>query len=100
MSEKRQVEISGSDLQTTAQKLEQFGRTLGPNEQVVVDWLLQRAASAPVDSPDGDVKGYLFSPTTGLQPQSFNQRFTQALGYGPGIARPGDLNAVKISVSI
>lgn len=100
MTESREVTITGSELVSAARKLEKFGREqMTPNEQIVLDWLVQRAASAPVDDPEGNVKAYLsaaqLSPT---RSEGFSRRFTQALGYGPGITHPGDLAAVRIII--
>jgi hypothetical protein len=39
-------EISGSDIESVAQKLLQLHQTLSPNEQQVLDWLMSRAAQA------------------------------------------------------
>jgi hypothetical protein len=99
MAEKREVTLSGADIDSTARKLGEFGKSLDPNEQVVVDWLLERAASAPPNDPGGDVKGFLYQPGGSASQQAFTPRLNQALGVG-GVARPGDLAAVKITVSI
>jgi hypothetical protein len=100
--EKREVTIQSRDLASAAEKLEKFGREhLSHTEQMVVDWLLQRAASAPVDDPQGDVRAYLSAPHGRPgQHAAFAQRFTQALGYGPGITNPGDLRAVRIEIEL
>jgi len=97
-----EVTITGKELASAASKLEKFGQEqLTQNEQMVLDWLLQRASSAPVDSPDGDVKAYLSAAhCSPARAQQFSRRFTQALGYGPGISNPADLAAVRISISI
>jgi hypothetical protein len=101
MAEEQTVNITGKDIQSVAQKLEEFGKQLSPNEQIVIDWLLERAASAPAEQPEeAEVSGYLFSPgahtsfssssvaagtfgRTG-QPalQPFNQTFNRAMGFG------------------
>src|SRR5215207_2992973 len=101
MAEKREVTLSGEDIDSTARKLGEFGKTLAPNEQVVVDWLLERAAAAPPNDPKGDVKGFLYQPATSYttQPLSVTPRLGQALGVG-GLTNPADLAAVKITVSI
>jgi len=102
MAEKRQVTLSGEEVSSAARKLEKFGQEqLTLNEQMVVDWLLQRAASAPVDDPEGDVRAYLSAGQRNpARTRAFPRRFTQALGYGPAVTNPADLAAVRISISI
>jgi hypothetical protein len=101
LAEEQTVNISGKDIGAVAQKLEEFGKQLPPNEQVVIDWLLERAASAPAERPeDADVSGYLFSSSAvgGVarygavaQPggQTFSQTFNRAVGFGNTAAVTG-----------
>lgn len=100
MSDEQRMQISGADIASVAAKLEAFGRQLPPHEQIVIDWLLQRAAAAPEENPaEAEVEGYLFnagfsaSPAirSGLSSLSgdrsiiltggFQNRFGQALGF-------------------
>jgi hypothetical protein len=101
MADEQTVNISGQDIQSVAQKLEAFGKQLPPSEQVIIDWLLERAAAAPPEAPEeAEVSGYLFSSSAaatsvaGLrgQPsgQAFSQTFNRALGFG---------NAASITVT-
>jgi hypothetical protein len=83
----QEVTITGKDIQSVSHKLEEFGRQLSPSERVVIDWLLDRAASAPAESmQDADVQGYLFTGSTSFTPvpipQSFSTQFNRALGFG------------------
>jgi hypothetical protein len=52
MADGQPLAVSGSDIESVAQKLKQFHDTLSPNEQIVLDWLMSRAAQA------GEVEGY------------------------------------------
>jgi hypothetical protein len=85
----KQVTVSAQDIDSTAQRLEEFSRGLSPNEQVVVDWLLERSASAPPTQPDAEVVGYL-APLEGLgtpvsqQPGLVGGSFNRALGLQAG----------------
>jgi hypothetical protein len=97
VAEEQTVNISGKDIEAVAQKLEAFGKQLSPNEQVVIDWLLERAGSAPAERPeDADVSGYLFSSAgvarygAVVQPsQTFSQTFNRAVGFGNAAAVTG-----------
>lgn len=86
MAEKQEVSIPASDIESVAQKLEQFGKQLPPNEQLVINWLLERAGSAPAEDPEEmHVQGYLQSPGGGTfggvqPPGTFSQAFDRALG--------------------
>jgi len=99
MSETKQVTLSAQDINSTAKKLEQFGQGLSPNEQVVVGWLMERAAIAPPTEHGAEVTGYLFPnggvPQAGLVGAPFNR----ALGLTPGGLRPAqDLISVSVTV--
>jgi hypothetical protein len=100
MTEQREQEvtITGKDIQSVSRKLEEFGSSLAPGERVVIDWLLDRAASAPAEPMDQvDVQGYLFTGSTSFTPvpipQTFSTQFNRALGFG-------GVNAVTVTGSI
>lgn len=102
MAETQSIQITGQDIESVATKLEAFGRDLPPNERVVIDWLLQRAAEAPPDDQGAtEVEGYLFStagtfttPQAFTQGAAFSQRFGRAVGYG------GNASAVTVNVGV
>lgn len=55
--------VTDEDLRSLAAKLHQFGGLLSLKEKLMMDWLLQRAAAAPADDPNGTkVQGMLFTP--------------------------------------
>jgi len=91
MSNVERVTLSMQDIDSAAWKLEEFSRGLSPNERVVIDWLLERAAAAPPTQPGDDVSGYL-TPGGGagnlvprLVPQAglVGAPFNRALGLNP-----------------
>lgn len=109
MSDEQRVTISAEEIASVAGKLEAFGRELPPNERIVIDWLLQRAASAPIANPsETEVEGYLFGTGFNASPAAhagltalssdksiiltggFQNRFGQSLGLG-GRADIGDV---------
>ncbi|MGH2585778.1 MAG: hypothetical protein ACRDJE_12765 [Dehalococcoidia bacterium] len=95
MAEQKTVTVSRSDIESVAEKMEQLGQQLSTNEQLVINWLLERAASAEAEG-DGDVKGYLGSPSFGgggtsigqlpsaggLRTGAFSDTFKTSLGLG------------------
>ena len=103
MSE-QEVTITGNDIEAAGRMLAEFGRQLPPNERVVIDWLLERAASAPTEPiQDADVQGYLFTGATGLTPAlpgtlNFNQQFNRALGLSPYADGGGTTVVVSVGV--
>jgi hypothetical protein len=57
------VTVTDEDLEVLARKLVEFGNQLSPTEKLMMDWLLQRAASAAPDQRGGtEVQGFLFTP--------------------------------------
>ena len=74
MSE-QMINVTELDIQSFAQKLEQFGEGLSPSERVVLGWMLQRAADS-----DG-VQGYASAPVPASQLRS-------AILEGLGLAIP------------
>ena len=55
--------IGDGELRQLAAKLDKFGDQLNPTERLMMDWLLQRAASAPPGDPRGTVvHGSFFTP--------------------------------------
>jgi hypothetical protein len=57
------VTVGGTEIHALADKLAAFGNSLTPDERLMMDWLLQRAGSAPPDEPAGiEVNGTLFTP--------------------------------------
>lgn len=110
MADEQTIEVSGHDIQAVAGKLEALSKDMPPNQRVVLDWLLERAANAPGEPGDTEVQGYLFSPT-GIGPgstalrgsqftsvgreASFPTYFNQALGFAGGRA-----SAVTGTVSV
>ncbi|MFN2432424.1 MAG: hypothetical protein ABR599_06345 [Gemmatimonadota bacterium] len=57
------VTVGPRQLRELAGKLAAFGKGLSPEERLTMDWLLQRAGSAPADPAAGvEVHGTLFTP--------------------------------------
>ncbi len=94
MSDGESREVSGSDIDSVAQKLQQLYQALSPNEQMVMDWLMARAAQSP--TPD-EVQGYASMP--GLQPGSSIIHFSNALGLS-STANPMTQYASKYAFKI
>lgn len=94
MADEQTIDISGQDIEAVAGKLESLSKELPPNQRVVIDWLLQRAASAPDESQGSEVQGYLYGgppigigPSAGLRGGQFSTHafptyFNSALGLG------------------
>ncbi len=77
------TEINNADVTHVATKLQAFAQTLPEQEQLVIDWLLTRAASGN----DPEVSGY---PLLGVSPAvPFTHTFNSALGLGGRVADAG-----------
>jgi len=71
-------EVSGSDIESLEQKLREFHQALAPNEQMVLEWLMARAAQTP-----DEVQGHTLSNPLTLTANKF--WFSQALGLNAPI---------------
>ncbi len=85
MAEEEIARVSGADIDAVASKLEAMAKGLSPREQMVVGWLLERAAHAPADGSE-EVQGYLFGAQSALispgiaGPAAFQTAFNNSLG--------------------
>ena len=73
--DEKMINVTEADIQSFAQKLEQFGEGLSPSERVVLGWMLQRAADSDA------VRGYDATPVPENQLRS-------AILDGLGLAIP------------
>ncbi len=91
MAEEEIARVSGADIGAVASKLEAMAKSLSPQEQLVVGWLLERAAHAPAEASE-EVKGYLFGAQSALispgiaGPATFQNAFSNSLGLGRSAA--------------
>ena len=76
MANEQAINVTEADIQSAAQKVEAFYQGLPPSEQVVIGWLLQRAAESE------DIRGYDFAPV-----RSGHVREAIMDGLGLSIAR-------------
>ncbi len=90
MAEDEISRVSGSDIDAVASKLEDLSKGLSPQEQVVVGWLLERAASAPAHA-DTEVQGYIFQGTVLPSATNFSNvgAFQSAFHNSLGLTRAG-----------
>jgi hypothetical protein len=108
MSNVEQITLTTQDIDSAAWKLEEFSRGLSPNERVVIDWLLERAATAPPTRPSDDLVGFVFpggasgSPVPRLAPQAglVGAPFNRALGLQPGGVSPSENQLILIHTSV
>ena len=60
MSDHEAIQVSRADIASVEAKLAELSAGCSPQEQAVLAWLLDRAASAePTAAEDGEVRGYL-----------------------------------------
>jgi hypothetical protein len=95
MTEQDTITISTSDIESAFARLDEFRRGLAPNEQVVLDLVLARAAAAEPAATDVDVQGYVLAPPQHTSPALFLGLHGTALRSGL-LSRYGDRGIIII----